>query len=228
MWRPQVERLGDCHCLVPDLPEQGQSPASPPFSLEEAARQVATLIRERVPEGRAHVVGLSLGGAVALEVLRTEPERLRSVFVTGTSARLGRVLGMISLASASLTRVLGPERLAELSLRQFAIPPEYQDIVREDLVRGCEEPFLRHVTQALMAQRLPTRATVPTLVAVGERETLPARRAARTLVATLTGARGVQVPSLGHVWNLQAPDLFTALVRAWSTGAPLPEGLTSL
>ena len=75
MWQPQFERLADFyHCLAPDLPECGNSAAIGPFTLKDAAGRVASVIRERVPGGCAHVVGLSLGGAVALQMLRDEPQ----------------------------------------------------------------------------------------------------------------------------------------------------------
>src|SRR5260221_12249244 len=61
MWQPQFERLADFyHCLAPDLPECGHSAAIGPFTLKDAAGRVASVIRERVPAGCAHVVGLSL------------------------------------------------------------------------------------------------------------------------------------------------------------------------
>jgi pimeloyl-ACP methyl ester carboxylesterase len=59
MWRPQVEALQDTyHCLIPDLPEHGLSAAVQPFTIADAARRIAELIRERGHRGRAHVIGL--------------------------------------------------------------------------------------------------------------------------------------------------------------------------
>src|SRR5581483_2736846 len=67
MWQPQLERLADnYYCLAPDLPEHGKSIDAGPFRIDETARQVARLIDERVPGKRAHLVGLSAGGVVAL------------------------------------------------------------------------------------------------------------------------------------------------------------------
>ncbi len=57
---------------------------------------------------------------------------------------------------------------------------------------------------------------------MGQKETFMAKSAARELSRTLP-AKGVMVPAVGHVWNLEAPDLFTAMVRAWITGQPLPQ-----
>ena len=66
MWQPQFERLPDYQCLAPDLAEHGNSAEPGPFSLKEASRQVAELIRKYTLNGCAHVVGISLGGAVAV------------------------------------------------------------------------------------------------------------------------------------------------------------------
>jgi hypothetical protein len=50
------------------------------------------------------------------------------------------------------------------------------------------------------------------------------KRAARSLSRTLP-AQAVMAPGVGHVWNLEAPDLFTETVRAWMTDQPLPQEL---
>lgn len=228
MWEPQLERLPDWHCIVPDLPEQGRSAHVAPFTLDDAAERVAKLIRDRAPGGRAHIVGLSLGGAVALTVLRRNPELVRRAVVSGTAAGIGRTLGAVSKASAKMYRWFRPETVADMSLKQFGIPGKYRDVLQHDLVIGTRPEFIRHFTDALMTMVLPVGSAVPVLVAVGERETVVAKRSARRIAAALPGARAVLVPRAGHVWNLQHPDLFADTVRAWCTGSPLPETLRAL
>ncbi len=36
------------------------------------------------------------------------------------------------------------------------------------------------------------------------------------------------VPGVGHIWNLEAPDLFTETVRSWVTDAALPQAFRAL
>ncbi|MFF3444310.1 alpha/beta fold hydrolase [Streptosporangium sp. NPDC002721] len=65
MWTKQVHELAtDTRVLVLDLPGHGRSNTHPWVSIADTARLVAEVIASRVPEGRAHVVGLSLGGYV--------------------------------------------------------------------------------------------------------------------------------------------------------------------
>ena len=72
--------------------------------------------------------------------------------------------------------------------------------------------------------RVPQRVTAPILVAVGQKEDVMMKRAARRLARTLP-AQAVMVPEVGHVWNLEAPDLFNETVRALITDQPLPREL---
>ena len=68
-WQPQIEAFPDYHLLVPDLPEHGRSLAEAPFTFPDAAARIADLIRDRGHDGRAHVIGLSLGAQTAIQLL---------------------------------------------------------------------------------------------------------------------------------------------------------------
>lgn len=225
-WQPQFEALSDSfYCIAPDLPEQGKSVDIQPFTLPDAARHVISVI-QTLPEGKAHIVGLSLGGAVALEVVRRAPEVVDHLIVSGTSSRLSPWLGRLTLASAGLYRWFKPETLLNMTYKQFNIPERYRADLRDDLLKGFKPDFTRHFTQALMTMQLPSKAQA--LVVVGERETVVAKRAARSLTQHIIGARGMIAPAVGHVWNLEAPDLFNNMVRSFVTDAALPTSLKPL
>jgi len=226
-WLPQVERLSDYRCLVPDLPGHGDSRALGVLGLEETGACVLDTLQRKVGREPVHIVGSSLGGLIALHLLGVAPERTQTVVVSGTAAGLGRVSGSLAKASA-VVYGLPLELLVRLSYVQFGIPEPYRRVFRDDLRHTVNAAFSRRVTEVMMAFRLPTTARVPVLAAVGQRETVAAKRAARKIVASLPAAQGVLVPKVGHVWNLQAPDLFAATVRAWTTRTPLPRALRPL
>ena len=228
MWQPALELLPDFHILAPDLPEQGQSEAITPFTLEDTAQRVAELIRQRVPGGKAHVVGLSLGGAVVLTLLRLAPEVVDTALVTGTAAVLDRWLGRLSLASLWILRLYKVETLAEMTLKQQGIPAQYRDLIFPDLVATASEAFNRTTIQALIDMQLPLQNPRPLLAMVGSKETPTAKGAARKLVRTVPNTRGAMIPGLNHVWPLQDPTLFCRVLRAWTSGERLPEELVSL
>lgn len=219
--------LPDFHCLAPDLPEQGRSVGIAPFDLHDAAQRAADVIAERVPSGRAHVVGLSLGGAVALTMLRLSPERIDHVVLSGASSGLDKLLSGL-MAATGFLYALVPELMIDMALRQFDVPSEYHDVCREDMRISVTPDFNGRMVDALANVVLPLATASPVLALVGEKETLQAKQAARDIAATVPGARAMLVPGAGHVWNLEAPDLFAVTVRAWVSDGPLPRELRSL
>ncbi len=226
-WTPQIEALRDrFHCLAPDLPEQGRSADLSPFTLDDAVARTRDLLAARVPAGRAHLIGSSLGGAVALALASRHPELVDRLVVSGASSGLGPTLAWLTGASAALLAWVPVELLIRQTLDQFRLPERYRELLHDDLVIGLRPAFNRHVADALVTVPLPARAQA--LILVGERETWLARRQARALVAGIEGARGAQARGVGHVWNLEAPERFTATLEAFLAGAALPEGVEPL
>ncbi len=73
----------DYHLLLPDLPASGKSKDIQPFSKQLSAKLLAELIQKRALTGKAHVVGLSLGAHVAIELVSRSPDLVDAVFVSG-------------------------------------------------------------------------------------------------------------------------------------------------
>jgi pimeloyl-ACP methyl ester carboxylesterase len=97
----------DYHCLIPDLPEHGHGCGIKPFTIEDRARQIADLIRYRVPGGRAHVVGHSLGGQGLVALLAMAPHVAPHVLDRAVvSSALLQPLPMAGLLSAVSRAVL--------------------------------------------------------------------------------------------------------------------------
>lgn len=229
MWQPQIERLSqDYHCLAPDLPEHGQSTEIGLLTLKNTSQVLANLIREKTSDGHAHIIGLSLGGLAALGLLRDVPEVIDHLLVSGcgTAARLGPLIATASLLGKPLLSLLNPAPLLRLALRQSEIPQPYLDVLQEDLHHLQPEAIL-HFAAEFVKMQVPQSVTAPILVTVGQKEDVMLKRAAQRLGRALP-ARAVMAPGVGHIWNLEAPDLFTQTVRAWMTDQPLPTQLVSM
>jgi pimeloyl-ACP methyl ester carboxylesterase len=226
MWQPQIERLAqDFHCLAPDLPEHGKSTDIGLLTLKNTSQVLANLIRAHTPHGRAHIVGLSLGGAVALNLLRDVPQVVDHLMVSGTAARFSPLLARLSTLGKPVLRLLKPAPLISLGLRTSKIPHPYLGLLLED-VRQLKPEAILHFAEALSTLDVPQGVAAPVLVTFGQKEKYltMAHRAARELRRRLP-AKAVMVPGVGHIWNLEAPDLFTETVRAWVTDRPLPKEL---
>ncbi|CAL5869823.1 uncharacterized protein PFLUO_LOCUS4053 [Penicillium psychrofluorescens] len=81
----------DYHLLVPDLPSHGESVAIQPFNVELAAELLLPLIKTHAYNGKAHIVGMSLGAHVAASLAALGgPEHISSVFALGFNTFLPR------------------------------------------------------------------------------------------------------------------------------------------
>ena len=200
--------------------------------MADAVARLAAMIRDASPTGRAHVVGLSFGGVVAQAMLVQAPEVVDHVILSGTAARFGPTLLAALKAQVALSQWLmarlSSQQLGALMSLQLSLPAEYRPMLEEDMRRVPAEAMARFLLATYAEIVTPTRATTPVLVAVGQKETVVARAMARRLHRAIAGSQGIVVPRANHVWNLQYPDLFAEVVRAWVTDRPLPEGMRAL
>jgi len=238
-WDLQLAALREYHVLVPDLPEHGASQDAGPLAIPEAARQVADLIARRAHGGQAHVVGLSLGAQIGLQLLADEPARVCRVILSGTfvlppgtrspyQGRVGRTL--LAWTVAAYLPLRNVPFLVDLNRRSLGVPAQFTPQMAAETRRLTLAGFMRLI-DANQGFALPAgleRAQAPALILAGEKETAVVRRALPLIRGALPQGEACLVPGVGHNWNLEAPERFNAVMLAWLAGRPLPEGLTCL
>jgi pimeloyl-ACP methyl ester carboxylesterase len=232
-WMPQLESLSDEFTVVAwDEPGAGGSDDVPDgFALADYADCLAGLIDQAV--GRpAHVVGLSWGSTVALELYRRHPDRVASLVLTGGYAGWKGSLPPEEVAA----RVEGVRRMLDAEPGAFdptmpglfaAGPPPEQVPLMEAMARDVRPRSMGHalavMAQADLTDVLP-RVAVPVLLLWGELDARSPVRVARQLERAIPGARLVLIPGSGHVTNLERPAEFDAAVREFCHGV---DGLES-
>jgi pimeloyl-ACP methyl ester carboxylesterase len=241
MWKPQLKELNEFHCLVPDLPEQGQSVAESPFSIAHSADLLADLIRSRAHHSKAYVVGLSEGAQVALALLARSPELIERAILSSALVHPILGAGMITpgLVAWSYRWFVAPFRHNDWWVRlnmQYAagVPEPYFEDFRRSF-QGLTESGFTNLMVENQRFRMPLgleRATPPTLIVCGKNEYSAMRQSARDLALALPDAQAFEVHhgrkmSLAeeHNWNMTDPDLFNEMLRAWFSGQFLPEKL---
>ena len=216
MWTEQVAVLSDSyHTIVPDLPGIGASASEPWTSFAGVADAVAEELGRRAPDG-AHVVGLSLGGIIALNLGASHPQRCRSLLVSGVPS--GTLPVPLRLLSSAMAAAYGTQIGSRVIGRLFGLtdPASKQAFVAT--AAATDRAAIKAIGAEVASQPLPgglERVAVPTLAVVGENDTTPARRAVPLLTATMPNAKGAQAPGVGHQWNAEKPALFTEMVRLW-------------
>ncbi|MEU4343946.1 3-oxoadipate enol-lactonase [Nocardia sp. NPDC023852] len=112
MWAPQVAALSAAHeVIVVELRGHGESPTpAGPYTIDELAGDVLALL-DRLDRCAVHLVGLSLGGAVAQWIATHAPTRVRTLTLLCTAAKFDAPQGWLNRAAT--VRASGTAAIAE-------------------------------------------------------------------------------------------------------------------
>lgn len=227
MWERQIAALPEYRCIVPDLPGHGQSAAVPWTSLNDTAGLVAEIIRRRATGGRAHIVGLSLGSYVGLQLMSTAGEVVDHAVLSGLNVLPLPGFGLMSIMGYAMAPFLKTNAFIRANAKALRVPEDSFVEYRRSVQQLSRRSYLRASGDAGRF-RLPVNVasiTAPTLLIAGAREHPLILRSLKETVAALPNAEGRIAPDVGHGWNGEKPELFTQTIRAWLSQSLLPAEL---
>lgn len=227
MWSPQLEEFASagCRVLALDLPGFGESPpADEPFSIDAAANLVAGFLAD-LNVTRAVVCGLSMGGYIALAFARNHHAKLAGLILADTKAapddevgREGRnkaIAAVTSDGAAKFAESMLPKLLSETTRESKS---SVVALARQIATRQSDAA----VVAALQALRDRPDAVpgldaiaVPTLVLVGEHDTITPALAAARIAGSVRGSELHHIPKAGHLSNIENPAAFNAAAVAF-------------
>ena len=173
---------------------------------------------------RFALVGLSMGGYTAFEIMRSSPDRVARLALLNTSARADtseqsdRRRAQIALARGG--------RFGEVLDQLFSVwvhPSRRDDeMLRRTVQRMAEETgpdvFVRQLT-AIMTRRdsRPDLAAIrcPTLVLVGDGDNATPPERAAEMASAIPASRLVTIPECGHLSTLERPQHVTRALSEW-------------
>ena len=221
MWSAQADALSVAgyDVIVPDLPGFGASDLP---DVEPNLEVVAdTVLRELEVLGvnRAVLGGLSLGGYVAMAMLRKRPEIFTALMLCDTKASADSVEGRGNRERLAASVLSDPENCARI-LRQSVLPgllgattkasrPEIEAVVGGWLDEARPETVAWY--QRAMASRPDSLGTlsglkVPGLVLWGDEDALSSEVEHRAMATALTRSETACIPTAGHLSAVELPD----------------------
>lgn len=216
-WASQVNALGsEFHCLAPDLAGHGDA-ADVRFTVDVAAARVADLIEREAHGGRAILVGLSLGGYVAMAVAADRPDLVTGLVISGATAEPTGVRSLAFRTLAATFQVV-PERILERANRWFFGWRFPAAIAGPILAAGFSFAGGAVAVRSLVGRRFqPLLAAYPgpSLLVNGELD-LFFRPTERAFADVAVDARRVLIRRATHLANLDQPDRFSAAVQRFA------------
>lgn len=226
MWQPQVGSLDDRLVLTPDLPGFGSRAREVWPGLPTVVDDLANLLARQGITTPIDVVGLSLGGLVALHLAARHPQAVRSLFVSGAPVKPP---GPGVKAAAKLQLLLwNAPWFWKAQAAAFRLPAESR---RRYVDHGLtvSRATARRMFDDVMAGEVPpglAAFTAPLLAVVGEREPRSIRASLQVIRYVVPQAEVRLVPGLHHVWSAEGDegvDLFNETLRRWLDGQVNPQ-----
>ncbi|MFE9096568.1 alpha/beta fold hydrolase [Streptomyces sp. NPDC007264] len=251
-WAAQIRDLAADHRVIAyDQRGHGRSPASPACSTEALADDLEAVLAATLEPGRKAVIaGHSMGGMTVMAAAarpRFQAHAAAVLLCSTGSARLvaearvvplraGRVRTWLTARLLGSRAPLGPvtpvaKRILKYATMAPGSSPEMVEACAR-VVHACPRG-VRHawslVLEGLDLEGGLRELTVPTHVVVGTADRLTPPVHARTLVAALPNCVGsTELPGLGHMTPVEAPELVTGkireLVTAYAADARIEEG----
>ncbi len=228
MWYDQVEDLqNEYHLITIDLPGNAESYQIEWKSFTDTAHQLASIIRDKAHGGRAHIIGLSLGGYSAIHLLQYHPEVVESMIVSGVTTRPFNRQGLWRVAMKFLSRAMGWSPLISLSAKMMQLPTEFVPLYKRDSKRLTPATIQRIYAEVLNFTLPQSIGNCPhrLLAVAGDKEAGLVKDSLPDFPTIMPTAMSALVPNAHHGWNGEHPNLFTEMLRAWVENMPVPDEL---
>jgi pimeloyl-ACP methyl ester carboxylesterase len=214
LWAPQVEGLSDvCRPWVANL------------TGDDNMQAMARRVLEDAPAERFALAGLSMGGYVALEIMRQAPERITHLALLDTRARpdspdeTERRRTLMRIAEAA-------KGFAPVNKRMLPLLVHPSRLCDAQLVRTIQEmadrtgiPAYLRQQQAIMSRAdfrpVLREVACPTLLLCGRQDAITLVSFHEEMASAAPHARFVILEECGHLSTLEKPGEVNAAMRQW-------------
>ena len=118
-WKRQIQQLGaQYNLLIVDLPGHGQNSGRPfnihTYTFESIAEKIWEIV-DHLHISKVHLVGISLGTILCLQMRISQPQRVSSLILPGAIVRLNTKLRVLASGSLFLAKIIGYRNFYKLS-----------------------------------------------------------------------------------------------------------------
>ncbi len=219
-WVLQIEAMQNEYRMVTcDLRGHGSSPSPAGWpTVADLAEDVVGLL-EQIGERSAHVVGLSLGGGVALQMGVDYPQQVKSLTIVNAAATLRVPRNRLPSAFVRMVLLLtGRRRKLGEWVAAGLFPRDDQQELREVAAERIADNLSRNYLRAILAvlrfdlRKQVHKISAPTLIVAGRLDRTVPLRAKVALARDIPGARLEIIEDSEHATPLDSPDEFNRIL----------------
>ncbi len=217
IWDGQFAAYAGRHTVIRyDVRGYGKSPApTKPYSDDEDLYRLLKFLKVR----KAHLVGLSMGGRIAIDFTLTHPEMVLSLApvasaLSGYPYSAGDTVELMKIVYSIRNDDGTPAGEAWLrsaynapAMENPAVAAKLRPIAIENSRSWLINIFFPRPPFPLAVQRLD-EIRAPTLVVRGDRDVPTIAKIADVLQQNIPGARQAVIPGAGHMVNVEKPAEF--------------------
>lgn len=215
---PQLDAVPEgARLIVPDHRGFGQSARGEgALSIAGFAADAFALL-DALKVSQVTVGGVSMGGYIAMAMLRADPSRIERLVLIDTQSNADDDAGKAKREATAVeveTKGLGP--LVEAMLPKLLAAKAPDDVRRrvEAMMRSVDPQTVAAASRAMAgradSREILSRFAGPSLVVVGSEDVITPPAKARELAALMAGSRRVELEGAGHLSNLEKPEAFNA------------------
>ncbi|MFI5350129.1 MAG: alpha/beta fold hydrolase [Elusimicrobiota bacterium] len=217
MWEPQLEALKAYRVILPDFRGFGATPFSAPWFIEHAVDDLFESLTACGVE-KAVLVGLSMGGYVALRAVEKKPARVKALVLCDTRAeadanenKIKRAAAVDFVRSRGVAPFLDPFLNDSLAPKTKTEKPKVVEFLKNTALKSSPDAVMAALA-ALAARGDMTAALpgikVPTAVFVGSQDKITPLPLAEAMRARIPGAALHIIPDAGHFSNAENSEAF--------------------
>lgn len=219
-WRDQLSDFADYyHAVAWDARGYGDSDDyAGPLDFGDFARDIVRLL-DHLNADTAHIVGLSMGGRIALDFVARFRERVATLTLSGTRASFTqrtpeqretfvRLRKKPLVEDGKEPRDIAPT-VAKTLMGRRATDAHFNQLV-ESIAALHKDSYIKTIDASTYYDRSAAldAIRVPTLLVYGGDDRLNSASLGREIAAQITDARFIEIPDAGHLCNIEAPAEF--------------------
>lgn len=225
-WKHNYELLSKWFwCIVPDNRGAGLSdkPEAESYTTEQMADDIIGIMNT-LDIKKAHVMGVSMGGAIAQQVALKVPDRVQSLILTSTFASVSPAFKKALNLICELKEDTDPAVLKQLNLwmtygqyTQIHHPEKIEKSIEEDAAYPYPMPVYAYKAQcgACLSHNTAGRLhelKMPVLIAAGAKDLFMNIEKTMELVHGISQAEFYLAPEGGHVHQWEYPEPYDSVV----------------